>query len=284
MPLRLSPFFEGTHKGPARYPSPPNDRLCCDRHGRAHADRAALFAYPRDARCLVYIQREILNRRCFNAAAPSFRGVFPDSKLIGRGCASICVRLTEYYFGMYNAQQAKREVLVADDRVAALRRYVFEYCAGALWTTDVLLMVPDSISRIGLGLQSIDAAFGRIRAPEVLLVIVGTIVTVLLPYGVGLLCAPLTAIALAPLSIARHNRWGRRFPNLVTAGRRITTTFIFKGVDGRDQADVLGLILLDLGKSATVPLGAALDELRFRMTNDGATNFVCGCHHGPVRP
>jgi hypothetical protein len=43
-------------------------------------------------RCLMHVEREILNRRCcFMAATPSFRLAFDDSKGTGRGGLSICV-------------------------------------------------------------------------------------------------------------------------------------------------------------------------------------------------
>src|ERR1041385_8399410 len=61
-PLGLRPFFETDVNSRPQSSHQPNDRAGLSRDRRAHTDRATLVSYRCHGRCLVYVQREILDR------------------------------------------------------------------------------------------------------------------------------------------------------------------------------------------------------------------------------
>jgi hypothetical protein len=174
--------------------------------------------------------------------------------------------------------------MTEQDRVETLRRYLFDYYAGVLWTATILVLVPDSMQRIGAGLQDLTSALGTVKGPELLTVVCGIVALILLPYAIGLLGAPVTTILLIPFSHAHRKRWMQRTPTLTDAGRRLCKDRLGLDVKDDERADVLTLLILHAGTSVSRSFLTAREELRFRMTISGPLlvfALACVFRYGP---
>lgn len=146
------------------------------------------------------------------------------------------------------------------------RKYVFDYSIGALWTADVLLLVPSAITNVGKACSAINVAFAGSKAPDMVIVLYSSLVGILIPYVIGLLGTTVSLAIVGPLLLVRRKLFlSDDESKLTDRSAALLRKHLQFDVQREDVTETLSLYLLQVKCASIERLLSMREDVRFRM-------------------